>query len=939
MSHTVNPLVLRLGYKLNWTFLHNYIYISKTFRFTLLINSILMGFFRKYNYTLVKYFVNLETTKCKITVLALRNFGISRKLINFSFFKWTKGYKIAFFKLKRKFLHSIKHYKLKYLINKFDFNRFNSLKSILKNYNSNNKKKILLTYNNFKKFKLKRFYKYFYKKIFKYKLNDLFNNYNSFNLANNFFNFKVNNIKTYNFLNVYNVYNYYTLWSKLIISNLSGMHFLKSFDSKGFSPYWLKRYKFLNYFSSKSKLLFFNFINKKFSNNRIFDIFHDNNNNKFEVFLSFFYRFLKFRYISLINFNFLNYNLVNAMYTYLIKLKYILKILYNYDCFVNISNIKTNIIFIIFNKILYSFNKNYFFNNKYNFLKYYFKKFKYILKSTDKLYKKLNVSKKKKFKYNLLFNIFNVIDIKKKFSKPINNFYKTITYFSDTLEYDKKYFRRLKHKFVHNLRSDSHLYSKYGFPFSNSDALLYRLIHDSLLRENHLNSKLKTDYKNTEIKLYNSKKRRFFYFKFKKIMSNQFKKLFNFKFKTKKLNWSFFIKKIIKKINFFNKLFKKSRYYINSFNYYNNNFFASNFYSIFIKNIFLKLNKNVKFLNFFFNKDNFYEDNNLKLNIQANSTFLMFKSFIYNSKKLLFLVKNIYLKHYFSKNNFFNYFNLNNAKKISFINYNILSNIKLNMLNFFYFTNYNNDCIGSDIGLKFYYFHNTVNNNFNLLFKNKKYNILLSLFSFFSFEKFNLNSFFYRFRPFKYKRNITLDLYSYWFKDKKFFFFLEKELEKIFRINTNINIINPINEFLVSDFGLAHIRSMPFLLNKVYMHPKEKKNMVYFLIIFFLSLKLRATYLLSSYLTIMIEKREKHFEFFTVLKRVMSVISITEFNLSGLTIGLYGKVNGKDRAYRYFIHKFIKPSVRKQCMILNSELSHCYSRYGVFGVRIWMHEF
>ena len=160
MSHTVNPVVLRLGYKLNWTFLHNYIYISKTFRFTLLINAILFGFLRKYNYTLVKYFVNLETTKCKILVVALRNFGVGRKLFNFSFFKWSKAYKVAFFKIKKKLVRPIKSFRLRLFLLKFDFNKFLIYKSIVKEKYSNkafNKlRNVLPVFSNFKQFRLKK---------------------------------------------------------------------------------------------------------------------------------------------------------------------------------------------------------------------------------------------------------------------------------------------------------------------------------------------------------------------------------------------------------------------------------------------------------------------------------------------------------------------------------------------------------------------------------------------------------------------------------------------------------------------------------------------------------------------------------------------------------------------------------------------------------------
>lgn len=938
MTHTVHPTVLRLGYKLNWTFLHNYIYISKTFRFTLLINAILLGFLRKYNYTLVKYFVNLETTKCKILVVALRNFGFSRKLINFSFFKWTRGYKIAFFKMKRKFVYSIKHSKLKFFLKKFEFNKFNTYKRVVrKNYAKADLRNFpSVSLKKFKEFRAQKLYSYYYKKFVKKKLNDLFNSVNNSNLTSFFFNNFLNNTNDNKsqLLNHYNIYNFYTLWTKTLVSKLSNLYFLKTFDNKGFSPFWLKRYKFLSYFNTRSKLFFFKFLNKKLNTNLV--SFFKSNSLKKKVlsspilnFSSFFNRFLKNKYAFFYAVNISNYSLIFNLFFYLLKLK---NFFYYYYNFFHSTTTKFNgtlfifynyLLLVFINKLIHIFNKNYFFFNKNSFFKYYFNNLKYILKLKKTNYKKSYVA-----------NFFSILSSSNKLKRRVkNSFYETLTYYTNPVEYDKPYFKYLKFKFLTALRLDRHLYGKYSFPFSDKDALSYKIMHTSILYDAHEQSKLKTDPKNLEIKNYSANKRVFYFNKFKKYI---FKKNIlsllksNINFKKNKNCSILLLKKIKSKISILSRLVKKSRV-PPFFNHEASNFFISNFCFLVMSAICKKLNKKITIFNSFLN----IIDDDYKLDL--NSTELLFNSYTDYNNKLLILVKDIYFKYSYFTTTLYNKKNLIKVKKInkSSFNFNLLLNFKLNLLNTFYASNINANypLLRLKYLAKFYY-----NSSSNLV-KDKSYNLILNLVNFFYYETFSTYSFFYRPDLLKHKRHLLFSLHSHWLIKRKKSFFLEKEFEKIFRINTNIAFVNPLNNFLTSDQGLGYIKSIPFIINKVYMHPKEKKNMVYLLIIFFLSLKLRTAYLLSNYLTIMIEKREKHFEFFTVLKRVMSVIRISEFNLGGLTIGLYGKVNGKDRAYRYFIHKFIKPSVRKQCLILNSELSHCYSRYGVFGVRIWMHEF
>lgn len=966
MSHTVNPTVLRLGYKLNWTFLHNFIYATKLFRITLLINAVLFGFLKRYNYTLVKYFVHLETTKCKILVVALRNFGIGRKLYTFSFFKWFQLHKLVLFNIKRNTVgshYSITHFKLRLLLRKLDFNKFKIYK---------NKFKFLKKLKKINVFSPQNICNYIYKKFAKFRLNKLFNHNNNFNLMNLIFNNDIrksligNNTykeKKFNLLRLYNFYNYNTLWIKNFISNLSSVHFLKTFDDKGFSPFWLKRYKFFKYFGSKSKLFFFKFLtnNKFIKANKNYN-YIDSNSGKDNFLFSFINIFFKYYYFNLSTFNFYNYKLIYKNYFYLMDLIYILK---KIILFVNFKkNYFLQFLNFFFLKTLFLFNFNVIFFKVFYFFNYYIFNFYFVIKNS-------NLKKNKTNSKNYFSNLISTSLFSKLYMQKKNDFYSDLTYYISPIEYSKLRLKNLKFKFTKELTLDGHLYNKYNFPFSKNEALSYKMMHDTLLRETHEESKNKVDFKNNDIKYYSRFRRKNYYYLIKNYKKKSIKNLllnnyfnnYNNNTADKILSRNYLIKKIYKTVNSL-KYLNPTKLILIQKNTKKSNFFVSEFCFLLLHKLRFRLKKIINLGSLLNTKTNTVDTIRYFFNSNLNTYFNYFK-------KLSFFVKTIFFKNFLIANPFFfkkltnniTDFTLNaknKSSKLAYYNkgksnltfYSIIRYavfmFKNSLMNSFAFFNYSdgysnlNKIYSTTDFLKPVSF--LIEKNFKKInnlyfFKLKDYNLFFNLINFFYFEKFNLQTFYYKKNRFRHNINLLASGYSNWFIKRKTSFFLEKEFEKIFRLNCNVEFVNPILNFLTTDHGLHYIQSIPFLLDKVYMHPKEKRNMMYFLIIFFLSLKFRVTYLLSTYLTIMIEKREKHFEFFTILKRVMSTIKISEFNLSGLTIGLYGKVNGKDRAYRYFIHKFLKPSVRKQTMILNSELSHCYSRYGVFGVRIWMHEF
>ncbi len=646
------------------------------------------------------------------------------------------------------------------------------------------------------------------------------------------------------------------------------------------------------------------------------------------------------------------------------KTKWI-RILYRWNNFKNLVYSKNNLyvnnnnknIYLLNNKFLFLINKIYKFKQKRRWVNNW--------KITRLFFFNRYYLKKKKFK---LVRRRGRILVGKEFeNRTIGfpfSFGRTIKWWRYKLIYNKnismqfrstsRFLTRYRKKRINRMSSISKL-NNLGI-FLNK--LLFNIIFIFKNKYLHLKYYLKINY---DIKLSCLNE----YFNFKGDIDINIKK------KVKYINMLLNILCLLKyKVNILNNFFIVIRYLFR-FMFFFGNFFGFNFFNSLKHNNKKNFNVIIKFiysyftLNFF-NLNKFFElqVKNEKQLVEDKISYLMYErrfsgkvwKLIYNTKLFNILNKNkfnlcstFYINTFLkSDKNFLFFIKSYTVNNLLFL-YNILT-ISKNTKKIVYFYTYL--CKISNFKL------------FLLILgkKKSKFNYL----NFFKFEKiqnFNIkkkfkNVIFYYKNSFlllkfiqRVKNFYFLKINNYtiknWIKNKKFLFWLEQELEKDLKKNVNLNVVKVVLSFMkLYRFKVIVFFNLVKLISRHRIMGGYRQQTIYadFLWIVFISIK----YFCSSFMIDMISeqliKRKKQWGFVKRLRSTINEVLPFYFSnprvIDSIRISINGKINGKDRASNFLMYKYYKDKqiAKIYWLILKVDygMIQAKSRYGSFGIRIWL---
>jgi hypothetical protein len=558
-------------------------------------------------------------------------------------------------------------------------------------------------------------------------------------------------------------------------------------------------------------------------------------------------------------------------------------------------------------------------------------------------FNKQNIKLQNKLFYTIFFS-FILLKYKKK-RNLLNNWKLNKILFSSKAKWIHLKFKILKLK--NNMRSPA-------FPLNSSRKIKWskfiRSYYKSVILHIKATGRIYRKYKKNTLKRISKLGFILKYFKYCfKLFKSTYTKIqlnyknfnINFKIKLKKL---IYIKSVSIKEFFFNLYNYK---FFNIINFFTLNFFK-NYFSITKKLYFSKFSiKSIIILYFIFKKFLFFY-------LTRNSNFLLKKDIFFNNFTQLNITedyKNIkqpkyklikdgklkyFLDNYFFiinyknyQNNFFLLFNkflllTSNKKKIIYLKNFYQYFYKFYFLNIFY------------INKKFNYFY----------IKKKIYNLKLYILYFFLnktlFFLVSRSRNFMQFKIFKTK-------IRFWLKNKKFYFWLKIELEKLLKVFLKLKYNNAIKS-LNKSIRLNHNKN--FLLVPLVYHNRKfsgwRQQTIFSDILwtFLISVKYSCSSAMSDMISEQISKRQKHWGFIRRLKACLNdILPETKLyespiSLDGLRISINGKINGKDRAIAYLFYKFYKDKqISKLYWIdlkVDYSLTYVFSWYGSFGIKVWI---
>lgn len=198
-----------------------------------------------------------------------------------------------------------------------------------------------------------------------------------------------------------------------------------------------------------------------------------------------------------------------------------------------------------------------------------------------------------------------------------------------------------------------------------------------------------------------------------------------------------------------------------------------------------------------------------------------------------------------------------------------------------------------------------------------------------------------------YFLNVNNYTFKNWIKNKKFLFWLEQEFEKDIKKNINLSVIKVVLSFMkMYRFKVIIFFNIIRLISRYRIMGGYRQQTIYtdFLWIVFISIK----YFCSSFMIDMISeqliKRKKQWGFIKRLRSTINEVLPFYFSnpriIDSIRISINGKINGKDRANTFLIYKYYKDKqiAKIYWIILKVDygMIQAKSRYGSFGIRIWL---
>jgi hypothetical protein len=162
---------------------------------------------------------------------------------------------------------------------------------------------------------------------------------------------------------------------------------------------------------------------------------------------------------------------------------------------------------------------------------------------------------------------------------------------------------------------------------------------------------------------------------------------------------------------------------------------------------------------------------------------------------------------------------------------------------------------------------------------------------------------------------------------------LAARLSELFSLKVELFFFS-FREALGSSVGHKFFKNIKNLMPRVFIAKKERFHMKMGLILSHFTLFYRVPELLISFIVESLQFRVKHYSIVRPLGSLLGLLNLKDYNLSGVKLGFYGRLNGRDRKFRYYIYKGAKLNILSLNTRIDYAEEQAVTRYGVVHIHI-----
>lgn len=176
-----------------------------------------------------------------------------------------------------------------------------------------------------------------------------------------------------------------------------------------------------------------------------------------------------------------------------------------------------------------------------------------------------------------------------------------------------------------------------------------------------------------------------------------------------------------------------------------------------------------------------------------------------------------------------------------------------------------------------------------------------------------------------------------WLIDKLFNLDLSNKLSSMFSLNIQLSMFT-LKDMLANQQGNHFLRTAKSTMRRVFLPRKDKAEHAVGFIVSHFALFFKAPRALAAFIAETLEFRKMHFKFLRPFSMLLGLLKLSDYGLTGIKIGFYGRLNGRDRKFRYYIIKGVKPNLLSlERNTLDYAELQSITRYGVVHIHVWMY--
>jgi hypothetical protein len=162
---------------------------------------------------------------------------------------------------------------------------------------------------------------------------------------------------------------------------------------------------------------------------------------------------------------------------------------------------------------------------------------------------------------------------------------------------------------------------------------------------------------------------------------------------------------------------------------------------------------------------------------------------------------------------------------------------------------------------------------------------------------------------------------------------MQSILSKIFNYNVELNIVTQ-EKIALLEKPAKFFSQLSKYMSQVFVRKKDYSKIEYVFIIFYLSLFLKAPQSVATMVAEVLERTEFHYGFLGPLKNLIKLLDLSELGYQGVRIGLFGRLNGRDRKFKYYINFGRLPALRSAALRVYYGRAQSIPRYGAVHVHV-----